>query len=193
MWVRQSAIRPVPAYARISAYTIEAVRESLMLEDEEVRAELDEAFERFEHSQPVLANRVAEMLSQPLDETALALGYFLTLVVWLAFERAYGTEMDEVRDSEIDATVELLKLDEELRRRDPGETLDSDDVIRMEQPNLLDFVHEHIDATLDVRNEDVDVDHVHAVYRLVLIVLLVLSYAVRPPAGYPAFKSEALA
>lgn len=193
MWVRQSAIRPVPAYARISAYTIEAVRESLMLEDDEVRTELDEAFERFEHNQPTLANRVADMLSQPLDETALALGYFLTIVVWLAFERAYGAEMDEVRESEIDATVELLKLDEELRRRDPGETLDSDDVIRMEQPNLLDFVHEHIDATLDVRSEGVDVNHVHAIYRLVLIELLVLSYAVRPPAGYPAFKSEALA
>ncbi|NLE89269.1 MAG: hypothetical protein GX607_23030 [Myxococcales bacterium] len=193
MWVRQSAIRPVPAYARVSAYTIEAVRESLMLEDDDVRAELDDAFERFERTQPALAGRVAEMLNEPLDETALALGYFLTIAVWLAFERAYGGDMDEVTDSEIDATVELLELDEELRRSDPRETLDSDDVIGMEQPNLLEFLHEHIDATLDVRNEEVDVDDVHAVYRLVLVELLALSYAVRPPAGYPAFKSEALA
>lgn len=180
-------------YARVSAYTIEAVRESLMLDDDEVRAELDEAFGRFERTQPALAGRIADLLNQPLDETALALGYFLTIAVWLAFERAYGSDIDEVSESEIDATAELLQLDEELRRSDPRETLDSDDVIGMEQPGLLEFLHEHIDATLDVRSEKVDVDDVHAVYRQVLVELLALSYAVRPPAGYPAFKSEALA
>lgn len=193
MWVRQSAIRPVPAYARISAYTIEGVRETLMADDDEVRSELDEAFERFDNEQPALAQRVADLLNQPLGETALALGYFLTIAVWLTFERAHGPNIDEVTDSDIDATRELLEFDEELRRADPRETLDSDDVIGMEQPDLLEFIHEHIDATLDVRSGEVDVDHVHAVYRLVLIELLVLSYAVRPPAGYPAFKTEALA
>lgn len=164
-----------------------------MLDDDEVRSELDEAFERFESAQPALAGRVAEMLNRPLDETALALGYFLTIAIWLAFEHAYGVDLNEVSDSELDATTELLELDEELRRNDPRETLDSEDVIGMEQPNLIEFLHEHIDATLDMRSENVDVNHVHTIYRLVLIELLALSYAVRPPAGYPAFKSEALA
>ncbi len=54
--------------------------------------------------------------------------------MWLAFEKAQGQHIDEVREQEIEATEELLTLDEELRRADPAESLDSDDVIAMEQP-----------------------------------------------------------
>ncbi len=193
VWVRKSAIRPVPGYARVSATTLDAVRETLMVDDEDVRSELDDAFDRFEQTQPIIAGRIADTLGDPLDETALALGYFLTLAVWLAFERAHGAEIDEVDEAELNATIELLSLDEELRRSDPTEALDSDDIIAMEQPDLLSFVHEHIDATIDAHTEGIDVDQVHAVYRLVLIELLCLSYAVRAPAGYPVYKTEALA
>jgi hypothetical protein len=63
----------------------------------------------------------------------------------------------------------------------------------MEQPSLLEFVHEHLDATLEAHAEDVDVDDVHTVYRLVLVEILALSYAVRKPAGYPVAKTEMLA
>ena len=38
-----------------------------------------------------------------------------------------------------------------------------------------------------------DVDDVHAVYRLVLVEILALSYAVQRPAGYPVGKTELLA
>jgi hypothetical protein len=164
-----------------------------MVDDDEVRSELDEAFERFERTQPAISGRITRALNEPLDETALALGYFLTLAVWLAFERAHGTAIDQVDDTEFNATVELLTLDEDLRRADPLEALDSDDIIGMEQPSLLSFVHEHIDATLDAHSEGVNVDHVHVIYRLVLVELLALSYAVRPPAGFPAYKTELLA
>ncbi len=193
MWVRRSAIRPVPPYARIPAYALEAVRDGLAEDDEEARAQLDEAFERFEESQPALATHIADVLNRPLDETALALGYFLALGVWLAFEQAHGEHIDEVREQELEATDELLTLDEELRQSDPAEALDSDDVIAMEQPNLLEFVHEHIDATLETHAEQVDVDDVHAVYRIVLVEILALSYAVQRPEGYPVAKTELLA
>ena len=52
----------------------------------------------------------------------------------------------------------------------------------MEQPQLLEFVHEHIDGTLEAHAEQVDVDDVHTIYRLVLIEILTLSYAVKKPA-----------
>jgi hypothetical protein len=172
---------------------LEAVRNSLADDDDEAREQLDEAFERFERTQPALANRVADALSRPLDETALALGYFLTLAVWLAFEHAHGGHIDEIAEQELDATDELLTLDEELRRTDPAEALDSDDVIAMEQPYLLDFVHEHIDSTLEAHAEEIDVDDVHEVYRVVLVEILALSYAVQRPEGYPVAKIELLA
>jgi len=193
VWVRRSAIRPVPSYARVPPRAIEAVRDSLAEDDEEAREQLDEAFDRFERSQPNLASRIGDELGRPLDETALALGYFLSLGVWLAFEHAHGDHIDEISEQELTATDELLSLDEELRRADAAEALDSDDVIAMEQPHLLEFLHEHVDATLEAHADDIDVDDVHVVYRVVLIEILALSYAVRRPAGYPVAKTELLA
>lgn len=193
MWVRGTAIRPVPGYARVGPSALDAVRQSLSEDDEEARAQLDEAFDRFERQQPALAGHIGDALSEPLDETALALGYFLALAVWLGFENAHGEHIDEVDVSAVQATDELIALDEQLRQMDPAEALDTDDVIAMEQPHLLEFVHEHIDGTLEAHAEDIDVDDVHTIYRLVLVELLALSYAVQRPAGYPMAKTEILA
>ncbi len=193
VWVRGTAIRPVPSYAKVAESALDRVRRNLSDDDDAVRSQLDEAFDRFEREQPALAAHVGDVLSSPLDETALALGYFLTLVVWMSFERAHDSYLDEVTAESIQATEELLDLDEQLRQKDPAEALDTDDVIAMEQPSLLEFVHEHLDATLEAHAEDVDVDDVHAVYRLVLVEILALSYAVRKPAGYPVAKTEMLA
>jgi len=193
VWVRRSAIRPVPAYAQIPGRALDAVREGLADDDDEAREQLDAGLARFERAQPVLAARVSEALGRPLDETAQALGYFLTLAVWLAFDAALSDRVAEVTDQELSATEELLRLDEELRGADPLEPLDSDDVVAMEQPDLVAFVHEHVDATLEVHAEAVDVDDVDAVYRLVLVEILALSYAVRRPVGFPVAKTELLA
>ena len=169
------------------------MRDGLADDDDAARTQLDEAFERFERTQPALATHVADALGKPLDETALALGYFLALAVWLAFEQAHGKHIDEVKEQELHATEQLLSLDEDIRRTDPAEALDSDDVIAMEQPQLLEFVHEHIDATLETHADDIDVDDVHVVYRIVLVEILALSYSVQRPAGYPVAKTELLA
>jgi hypothetical protein len=193
MWVRRAAIRPVPPYAQVPSHAIDAVRQGLADDDERARAQLDQAFERFERTQPVLAAHVAEHLARPLDETALALGYFVTLAVWLSFEAAFGTHLEPVSEDALRATAESLELDEELRRSDPAEALDTDDVVAMEQPHLVGFVHEHIDATLEAHAESIDVDDVHATYRLVLLEVLALSYSVERPSGYPVAKTELLA
>ena len=63
----------------------------------------------------------------------------------------------------------------------------------MEQPELLEFVNEHVDATLEAHADSIDVDDVHAIFRLVLIEILALSYAVQRPSGYPVAKTELLA
>jgi hypothetical protein len=193
VWVRGTAIRPVPGYAKVAEGALDGVRRNLSDDDDAVRTQLDEAFDRFEREQPALAAHVGDVLGSPLDETALALGYFLTLVVWMGFERAHGAHVEEVTAESIQATEELLDLDEQLRKKDPAEALDTDDVIAMEQPSLLEFVHEHLDATLEAHAEQVDVDDVHTVYKLVLVEILALSYAVHKPAGYPVAKTEMLA
>jgi DNA-binding protein Fis len=76
---------------------------------------------------------------------------------------------------------------------DPEEPLETDDVIALEQPDLMGFVREHLDATLESHAQHIDVDDVSQVYQLVLIEVLALSYAVARPRGFPVTKLELLA
>lgn len=184
MWVRRAAIRPVPRYAQLPLRVLASVEEDLSGDDDGASDKLDEAFTRFEATQPTLAERISEVLGRPLDETALALGYFLTLAVWLAFDRTFGADLERVDETALAAVDEAFSLDEELRLADPAEAVDSDDVVAMEQPELLAFVHEHLEAALESNAESVNVDDVHTVYRVVLIEVLALSYAVTPPKNW---------
>jgi hypothetical protein len=181
VWVRSAAIRPVPSYASVPAHVLSAVETQLADDDHGAREKLSEAFSRFEETQPALAGHVSELLSRPLDETALALGYFLSLAVWLAFDRHFDGALGEVTATALEGVAEALDLDEELRRADPTEAVESDDVVAMEQPHVLAFVHEHVDAALEANADEVDVDDVQRIYRLVLVETLALSYAVQPP------------
>jgi hypothetical protein len=184
VWVRRAAIRPVPAYAQVPLRALTTVEEQLGEDDEQSRARLDEAFSRFERTQPALADRISTTLNGPLDETALALGYFLTLAIWLAFDSVFRSELDEVTETALGGVEESLQLDEQIRLSDPAEAVDSDDVVAMEQPDVLAFVHEHLDAALEANATEVDVDDVHAIYHVVLVEVLALSYAVHRPSNW---------
>jgi hypothetical protein len=190
VWVRRAAIRPVPSYAQVPARVLSEIEDQLAEDDDDSRKQLDDAFTRFEQTQPALAERISTVLSGPLDETALALGYFLTLAVWLAFDEVFAQDLEEVTDTALAGVEESLNLDEQIRLTDPAEALDSDDVIAMEQPDILAFVQEHLDAALEANAHEVDVDDVHSIYRVVLIEVLALSYAVRPPANWAALTTE---
>src|SRR5688572_10183305 len=101
MWVRKSSIRPVPAFARVTAGTVDKVRETLLTQSEEDdEAGLDEFFEDFEQAQPALYAAISNSLEEPIDETTRALGYFLSLVVWLSFQDAHGRALKSVSTDE---------------------------------------------------------------------------------------------
>jgi hypothetical protein len=193
MWVRKSSIRPVPSFARIDARTLDGVRAELLSEGPDTQDVLDDAFERFDASQPALSQKLGVMLARPLGETSLALGYFLCLSVWMAFERRHGLSLGVVSAEELDATEQLLSLDEDLRKSDPHEHLETDDVVAMEQPDLVRFIQEHLEATLDAHGDSVELEELQAIYRMVLVEMLALSHAVRPPLGYPVSRGEVVA
>ena len=196
-WVRGAAIRPVPAYAVVPGATLAAVERELARDEDDARSELDRAFHRFEETQPNLAARMGDVLAKPIDETALALGYFLSIAIWLAFERAFGAQLALVTADALEATEAALALEEELRASHSDEPLELDDVVTMEQPGILAFVNEHVEAALDPHREmvagggeeeeeepeEVDVDDVHLVYRAILTLTLALSHAVTPKGG----------
>ena len=84
------------------------------------------------------------------------------------------------------AAETALKVEEELRAVHSDEPLELEDVMAIEQPAVLAFVNEHVDAALEPQDGaagDVDVDDVHTVYRVVLVLTLALSHAVGPAAG----------
>lgn len=190
MWVRRAAIRPVPSYAKVVSPDVERVEDTLSSDDPESEERLTEALGRFETTQPALSSRVAVALGRPLDETALALGYFLSIAVWMTFEASFGARLGEVQESDLDASSQALALDEELRRDAPDEAVDTDDVVAMEQPAMVEFVREHVEVALEAHADDVELDDVDSIYRLILLEIVSLSYAVRPPERFPANKAE---
>jgi hypothetical protein len=203
MWVRGAAIRPVPRHAVLDAHTLQNIERELAEDSPGAREELDRAFNRFEATQPQLADALSRLLSRPLDDTALALGYFLTIAVWLAFERTFGsTRLREVSQDVLEATEQAIELEEELRGAQGGEPFDLDDVVSVEQPNLLAFVHGHVNAAVDSaareddslsHSRDVDVDDVHVVYRGVVLLTLCLSHAVMALDGASRNSRELMA
>ncbi len=204
MWVRGAAIRPVPRYAVVSTPTLESIERELADDSPRAREALDGAFSRFESTQPHLADAISLVLSKPLDETALALGYFLSIAIWMSFERTFGEpRLRQVSEDALKATDEAIQLEEELRAAHGDEPLDLDDVVSIEQPNVLAFVHSHVEAALDpavTREEgeaaparEVDVDDVRAVYRAVVLLTLCMSHAVVPVDGASRGSAELMA
>jgi hypothetical protein len=198
MWVRGAAIRPVPRYAVVERGTLERIERRLADDSSRGREELDGAFARFESTQPHVADAMSQVLSRPLDETALALGYFLSIAIWLAFDETFGQQrLREVSGDALQATSGAIALEEELRASRGDEPFDLDDVVSIEQPNVLAFVHEHVDAALTTHEDgggrEVDVDDVHAVYRATILLTLCLSHAVLPVDGAARGRDELIA
>jgi hypothetical protein len=172
--------------------TLENVEQEIArLSDDDDSATLDGSFERFETNQPLLAEKMNGVLGRPLDNTALALGYFLTIAIWLAFEEQFPNRVEPVSSDGLEAVETSLTLEEELRSKLPVEPLEVDDVVACAQPGVMAFVNEHIEAALETTTEpdesgaprEVDVDDVHLVYRALLVLALALSHAVRPLGG----------
>jgi len=180
----------VPDYAQLAPEIFAEVEQWLGSDEAAAEQRLHEAFERLETEQSVLAAHVGTVLARTSDEVAVALGYFLTLAIWLAFTHQSERRLAPITELSVKSVEEALALDEELRGADPAEAVDSDDVVAMEQPHALEFVNEHIEAALEVHAGQVDVEAVHAMYRLVLVELLTLSYAVLPPADVVAVTGE---
>jgi hypothetical protein len=197
MWVRGAAIRPIPRYAVVDASTLDRIERELADDSPNARSELDSAFARFEATQPQLADALSQVLAKPLDDTALALGYFLSISIWLAFERTFGTaRLREVSLDALKATEGAILLEEELRAARRDDPFDLDDIVSIEQPNVLAFVHEHVDASVE-RNgsgegSTVD-DDVRSVYRAIVLLTLCLSHAVLPVDGASRGSRELMA
>ncbi len=190
MWVRRSAIRPIPRHARVPQSALSALEATFSAADDRARQLARDGLERLHSEQPALADYLGRQLPASLDETALARGTMLGVAVFLAFESFAGDALQRLTSDAVAAADIALETDEELRRADPQDPLDSEDIVGVEQPALVAFINEHIERTLDRHAHSVDVDDVALVFRTLLVEIVALSHAVTPPPGYPAMLGQ---
>ena len=141
MWARGAAIRPVPKYAVIDRSVLDGI-ESELAECGSSPGSDDGSvyFSEFEKAQPRLAAHVAGVLSRRLDATAVSLGYFLTLAIWLAFHRSCGARLRTVTQDAIRAHEAALELERTIRAERAEKPIELEDVLQQEQPAILSFV-----------------------------------------------------
>jgi hypothetical protein len=186
-WSARSALPAIPSHAVVSRAAVDAAERSFSDADD-LEESIDKAFSRFDEEQPALAAFLVGELEAQRDETAQALGYFLSVCIHEAFRRAFADRLEPADLSAVELAKASLELDESMRREDASEPFESDDVVAMQQPHVMAFVREQIDSVLSPDDEqdverDVDVDCVSSVYHALLVSILALSRAVRPARG----------
>src|SRR5690606_1389830 len=126
-------------------------------------------------SQPALSSFLSDELGEVEDELAQSLGYFLVAAVHMIFTEAFPKRLEEVDDDALALALGTLSADEELRALDPLEKLDSDDLIAMNQPAVVDFVQHHVREAFEQADESVPVEQLDRVYRAILVQIIALS------------------
>lgn len=124
MWLSQSALKPLPIFARVSPSVINEVEDYLdSLEEEETERNLDAALERLETTQPAIANILEQELVEPIEELPLAVGFSVAVVLWLCFEKSPNLKLRELPTEDVDCARQLLQTELQLRAQRLQQTL----------------------------------------------------------------------
>jgi hypothetical protein len=185
-WHSRAAVRSVPAHAVVAAHVVARV-ESGFTDADDLEARVDRAFATLDQRQPTVARFVDRAVDAVSDETAQALGHFLGVAMFEAFDAAFGTRVGPVDEAALEVARGSLEVDEDMRRASPDEVLETDDLVAIGQPHLMAFVRRQLEAALESDEDgepaDVDLEAINAVYRAVLVVIVAFSQAVAAPAG----------
>jgi hypothetical protein len=171
MFVEPVALDVVPAYARIAQSVVDVVIKRVGRVAPDVDKLLAGSFRRMEQRQPALATFVAYELSELASQALQSVAYRLCVVVFSAFEEAFGPRVGRVELSDINRALSRLVADSELRSVwVPGNTY-SEDAIAIGQPALV--------ACL--RSEPaLEWDNLDRFYESLLAMVVVMTQAVAP-------------
>jgi len=193
VFFRKAAIRPIPRYAVVDRRVVDEVERMLEGESVSLQNKLDRLFAQLGQKQPAIYSFVSDELGEIPNELAQSLGYFLVAAVHLIFSEAFPNRLEEVDESALALALATLSADEELRALDPLEKLDSDDLIAMNQPAVVEFVQHHVREAYDQADEDAPpIEQLDRVYRAILVQIIALSHAVLSPSGVSGPPSESL-
>jgi hypothetical protein len=183
LFLRKAALRPVPRWAVVDEDVVTAVEAQLEDDGDALQRTLDSAYREMDRKQPDLAQWLAQQVSDRNDDLAQSLGYFLVVTVYLAFREAFPTRLGAIDETQLTLAIETFDADEALRREDPSEVMETDDVVAMTQPALVHFVQHHLEEAIEQAGESPDLEAFDHVYRTVLVEVVALSHAVVPPEG----------
>lgn len=179
MFVERVALSVVPGHARIAQATVDHVVSRLVRDPEGLPRALRTGFLEMEQRQPCLAAYVAHELSELQLPEIQAEAYFLSVLVFRAFEDAFGARLGRVELSDVNRTLARLVTDSELRAQHVRGATYSEDAIAVGQPALLCCMRGHIDRAVD-RRPELAWESLDQFYESVLVMVLVLTQAVTP-------------
>jgi len=177
MFVERVALDVVPPDARIAQATVDAVLARLARDHEGMPRALRAGFLEMEQRQPCLAAYVAHELSELQLPEVQAEAYFLSVLVFRAFEDAFGARLARVELPDINRALTRLIADSELRAEHVRGATYSEDAIAVGQPALLCCMRAHIDRAVDHRPA-LAWESLDRFYESLLVMVLVLTQAV---------------
>lgn len=177
MFLQRVALEPVPQYAVVDEQVVAHVLRGLTASGE-LKHELSGAFRQLEVRQPALAECLGEELAEVERASTQTLTYFLFLVIYLCFEHAFGERLGTVTAAELDATIERLLTDGELRQQALREGSYSEDVVALGQPALVRLIDSELSRALAAGGQR----DAAPVFEALLIEILALTEAVSPAA-----------
>lgn len=180
---RGGALRRPPAWAVISEETLADIEQRLDVDGMDLQSLLDAGYAEIDSEQAILSAWVADRVAACHDELAQSLGYFLVITVFLAFKEAVGARLAQVDEEKIALAEVLLETDEELRAEDPLEVLQSDDIIGIGQPALVEYIQHHMTEAVGQAEGEPPVEEFDFVYRTLLIEVIALTESVAAPLG----------
>ena len=183
-FLRKAALRAVPRWALVRDDVLSLVESQLEDDGDALQKRLDGAYRDMDRRQPVLAEWLAEQVASRSDDLSQSLGYFLIVTVYLAFREAFPSRLSPIDATHLSLARETFDADAALRRDDPTEVVETDDVVAMTQPSLVQFIQHHLDEAIEQAGESPDLDSFDHVYRSVLVEVIALSHAVLPPDGH---------
>jgi hypothetical protein len=182
VFVERVAFESFPPYARIDPEVLGEVRARLLRESSDLGKTLAAAFRALERRQPAIANFIAHDLASIDDPGVQGVAYFMAMLVVLTFEESFGRRLAGVELGDLDAALELLIADGELRAASAPGAFYSEDAVAIGQPAVVKLLRAEFDAALELvpSSETAIAASLDHFYETLLVLTLALTHAVAP-------------
>jgi hypothetical protein len=179
MFVEPVALDVVPAYARIAQSVVDIVVKRTGRRVGDVDKSLACSFRQMEQRQPALAAFVAYELSELSSQPLQTVAYRLCLLVFGAFEEAFGPRVGKIELRDINLVLSRLVADSELRSAwVPGNTY-SEDAIAVGQPALVPCLRAEVERAVSTQ-PSLQWENLDRFYESLLAMVVAMTNAVAP-------------